>query len=107
MKLHTKDSALVSTIKGLGWKVAVLTLANLFTPYIDDETLVNGYITTINSWIMANADIDFKIDLNTRLKDSTTGLSSRQYVRVYDGVHFTSPAQRIVATTVLKGLSLD
>lgn len=98
---------LISTIKGLGWKVAVLTLANLFTPYIDDETLVNGYIATINSWIMANADIDFKIDLNTRLKDSTTGLSSRQYVRVYDGVHFTSPAQRIIATTVLKGLSLD
>ena len=91
---------LISTIKGLGWKVAVLTLANLFNPYIDDENLVNGYIATINSWIMTNTNIDFKIDLNTRLKDSATGLSNRQYVRVYDGVHFSSPAQRIIATTV-------
>lgn len=98
---------LIATIKGLGWKVAVMTLANLFTPYITDETLVNGYIATINTWILANTDIDFKIDLNERLRDSTTGLSNRQYVRVHDGVHFTSPAQRIIATTVLKGLGLD
>ena len=50
---------------------------------------------------------DFKIDLNARLRDSTTGLSNRQYVRVFDGVHFSSPAQRIIATTVLKSLGLD
>lgn len=98
---------LISTLKALGWKVAVMTLANLFEPYITDEILVNGHIATINSWIMANADIDFKIDLNARLRDSTTGLSNRQYVRVHDGVHFSSPAQRIIATTVLKSLSLD
>jgi lysophospholipase L1-like esterase len=98
---------LIATIKGLGWKAAVMTLANLFTPYIDDEATVNGYIATINSWILANTEIDFKIDLNERLRDSTTGLSNRQYVRVYDGVHFSSPAQRIIATTVLKSLGLD
>ena len=57
--------------------------------------------------ILSNSDIDIKIDLNKRLKDPATGLTNRKYVKAIDGVHFTSTAQRIIATTVLKSLSLD
>jgi lysophospholipase L1-like esterase len=100
---------LVATLKGLGWKVAVMTLTSLFQPYVYEwnEVAVNGYIDKVNNWILGNESIDFKIDLASRMRDPVTGRSKRSLVRTADGVHYTSSAQRIIASLVLKSLGID